>query len=154
MVFCAYWWMRCKCSRTEACDWICSQAQASQQLLVLIQLRWPASLISYAATNRHKHMIFLWNAYEICLVLWLAQTSKAQPVVYVNYTYTLGYNCRIPQACCIYGYIGKVQRVGVHSTSHLDYGPIWLYTGGAIKPLGFTSWFKCPPLVYNSNKPL
>jgi hypothetical protein len=88
-------------------------------------------------------------------VLWLAQTSKALPVVHISClptTYTVAmvymavilytYTCTCTTAGCIHGYkakyawshttavqlcLGKLQGVGVHSTSHLDYGPIVVY---------------------------
>jgi hypothetical protein len=54
-------------------------------------------------------------------------------------------------------YPGKIQGVGVHNTSHVHYGLILhglfdCIVEVAFKPLGFALWFKCPPLVYNSNE--
>ena len=55
-------------------------------------------------------------------------------------------------------YHGRVQGVSVHGTSHLYYSIIMVYLNCALrrtfKPLGFASWFKCPPLMSNSSKPL
>ena len=77
-------------------------------------------------------------------------------VVVVYLSYTLEYNFHTPWASCIHGY--KLLGVLGHTTSHLDYSLIVVYLNctlkAGLKPLGFASWFKCPPLAYNSNKPL
>jgi hypothetical protein len=66
-------------------------------------------------------------------------------VAVVYGSYTLGYNCRtyttgqlyeailrswphVHHSCAAMPRLGKVQCVGVHSTSHLDYGPIVVCT--------------------------